>query len=99
MPTQTAATQPPMTVHPLAMAFLQAEAAEESCFQQVQAAGEGWGEKQYAMKRPLEAARIAARREWLAAGCPVQVVDVEKLKLQDELALSQELWNSIGALE
>lgn len=61
------ATCPRPTVHPLAHAALVAEAAEEAYCSTV----ESWGEAERAVKRPLEAARIAAWRAWRAAGCPV----------------------------
>jgi hypothetical protein len=61
------ATCPRPTVHPLAYAALKAEAAEEAYCSTVEA----WGEAERAIKRPLEAARIAAWRAWRAAGCPV----------------------------
>lgn len=55
-------------VHPLAHAVMVTEAAELRYIASV----ESWGPEEYAAKRPLEAARIAARRAWTEAGCPVE---------------------------
>jgi hypothetical protein len=58
-----------LPIHPLAYAAMATEAAELRYIATV----ESWGPAEYAAKRPLEAARIAARRAWTDAGCPVEV--------------------------
>lgn len=60
-------------VHPLALAALRAESAEERKRAEINARGEGWGRAEYAEVRPFEAARIEARKAWAAAGFPVEV--------------------------
>lgn len=59
-------------VHPLALAVLRAESAEERKRGEIDARGEGWGRAEYAEVRPFEAARIEARKAWAAAGFPVE---------------------------
>lgn len=58
-------------IHPLALAALCAEAAEEHLRAEINDYGEGWGRAEYEALRPLEAARIDARKAWAAAGFPV----------------------------
>ncbi len=61
-------------VHPLALAFLRADADDEHKRSEINARGEGWGRDEYAEIRPFEAARIAARKAWAAAGFPFEAV-------------------------
>jgi hypothetical protein len=62
----------PAAVHPLALAFLRADAEDEHKRAEINARGDGWGHAEYAEIRPFEAARIAARKAWAAAGFPFE---------------------------
>ena len=55
------------------LAWGRAEAADEAYHRAIADAGTGWGPAERAAYKPIEAARIAARRAWIAAGCPVTV--------------------------
>lgn len=59
-------------VHPLALAALRAESAEEQKRAEIDARGGGWGAAERAELRPFEAVRIAARKAWAAAGFPFE---------------------------
>ncbi len=59
-------------VHPLALAALRAESEEERKRAEIDARGDGWGEKERAELRPFEASRIVARKAWGAAGFPFE---------------------------
>lgn len=62
----------PAGVHPLALAALRAESAEEQKRAEIDARGDGWGAAERAELRPFEAVRIAARKAWGAGGFPFE---------------------------
>lgn len=58
------------SIHPLALAYLRAEATENQKRDEIDARGDGWGAAERAEVRPLEAETIAARIAWRKAGHP-----------------------------
>lgn len=58
-------------IAPEFLAWGHAEAADEAYHRAIADAGTGWGPEERSAYKPVEAARIAARRAWVAAGCPV----------------------------
>lgn len=68
-----AEVRPPEIPAPEFLAWGHAEAADEAYHRAIADAGTGWGQAEHAAYKPVEAARIAARRAWVAAGCPVTV--------------------------